>query len=554
MSLLPSELPPRSRPPAATSPEPDNEIELGALWQGVRKRLPWILGATALVTAGVYLWSRTQPDVYEASSSLVTVGSANTGGLGDLLVTASPLPQGALQEALQGPIVLGEIIRRIGVEASVAPEVRAELAADLQEQLQKRDLKTVELQSRLDPGGNGIYTVTAQAPTPQAATILTDLSAQALLDWDRGRALSSVERAERGLRAQLGEIDRQLAQDGLPQLERQTLVAARASAQRSLAQAGIQAQGAAGFLDLVAPAVVPLDRVAPKPTRNAVLAGLLTLLLGAGVAALRTVTDRTARSEDDLLMFGLPTLGSIPRLRRRDIVFSGIVRAAREAGLYEAVGFLRVNLLTRIGERSGQSVMVTSTVPGEGKSSLIATLADGLATSGKRVLIIDADMRRGTQQAVWDKYQHDHQWTQLVGEGGARTLQEALLDPGNVQVMEAEANLHLLPAGPGLQDSLGQLNRADLGARLAEWGKGYDLILIDSPPLLALADALVLGGQVDHVLLVVEEGKTSLQAVKQSLRRAQGGNLDILGFVLNKVVATSENRSYGYDYAPRLKD
>ncbi|CAM3278499.1 AAA family ATPase [Deinococcus saxicola] len=553
MSLLPSEMPPRSRPPAATSPEPDNEIELGALWQGVRKRLPWILGATALVTAGVYLWSRTQPDVYEASSSLVTVGSANTGGLGESLVTASALPQGALQEALQGPLVLGEIIRRIGLEASIAPEVRGELAADLQEQLQKRELKTVELQPRLDPGGNGIYTVTAQAPTPQAATILTDLSAQALLNWDRGRALSGVERAERGLRAQLAEIDRQLALDNLPQLERQTLVAARAGAQRSLAQAGIQAQGAAGFLELVAPAVVPLERVAPKPTRNAVLAGLLTLLLGAGVAALRTVTDRTARSEDDLLTFGLPTLGSIPRLRRRDVVFSGIVRAAREAGLYEAVGFLRVNLLTRIGERPGQSVMITSTVPGEGKSSLTATLADGLATSGKRVLIIDADMRRGTQQDVWDKYQRDHQWTQLVGVGGARTLQEALLDPGNVQVMEAEPNLHLLPAGPGLQDSLGQLNRADLGARLAEWGKGYDLILLDSPPLLALADALVLGRQVDHVLLVVEEGKTSLQAVKQSLRRAQGGNLDILGFVLNKVVATSENRSYGYDYAPRLK-
>ncbi|GGO20033.1 polysaccharide biosynthesis tyrosine autokinase [Deinococcus humi] len=522
--------------------------------QGIRRRLPWILGATVLVTVGVYVWSKTQPDVYEASSSLVTAGSANTGTLGDSLVTASALPQGALQEALQGPIVLGEIIRRVGAVPTIAPEVRRELSRDLQEQLQKRKLTSVELQPRLDPGGNGIYTVTAQAPTPQAAATLTDLSVEALLNWDRGRALSGIERAERGLRAQLVEIDRQLAQGGLPALERQTLVAARASAQRSLAQAGIQAQAATGFLELVAPAVVPLDRVAPKPTRNAVLAGLLTLLLGLGLAALRTVTDRTARSEDDLLTFGLPTLGSIPRLRRRDIVFSGIVRAAREAGLYEAVGFLRVNLLTRIGERPGQCIMVTSTVPGEGKSSLTATLADGLATSGKRVLIIDADMRRGTQQDVWDKYQRDHQWSQLVGVGGARTLQEALLDPSNVQVMQAEPNLHLLPAGPGMHDSLGRLNRADLGGRLAEWGRGYDLILIDSPPLLALADALVLGRHVDHVLLVVEEGKTSLQAVKQSVRRAQGANLDILGFVLNKVTATSESRSYSYDYAPRLRE
>lgn len=536
-----------------TSPEPDNEIELGALWQGIRRRLPWILGTSALIAAGVYVWSAAQPDVYEASSSLVTAGSANTGGLGETLVTASALPQGALQEALQGPVVLGEIIRRVGTVPTIAPEIRSGLASDLQEQLQKRKLTTVELQPRLDPGGNGIYTVTAQAASPEAAAVLTDLSVEALLNWDRGRALAGVERAERGLRAQLVEIDRQLTQGDLPALERQTLVAARASAQRSLAQAGIQAQGAAGFLELVAPAVIPLDRVAPKPARNAVLAGILALLLGAGMAALRTVTDRTARSEDDLLNFGLPTLGSIPQLRRRDIVFSGIVRAAREAGLYEAVGFLRVNLLTRLGEQAGQSVMITSTVPGEGKSSLTATLADGLASSGKRVLIIDADMRRGTQQDVWDKYERDHQWAQLVGTGGARTLQEALLDPGNVQVMEAEPNLHLLPAGPGMQDSLGQLNRSDLGALLATWGRNYDLVLIDSPPLLALADALVLGRHVSHVLLVVEEGKTSLQAIRQSLRRARNADLDILGFVLNKVVPTAANQTYSYDYAPRLR-
>ncbi len=483
----------------------------------------------------------------------MTAGSANIGGLGETLVTASALPQGALQEALQGPVVLGEIIRRVGTVPTIAPEIRSGLASDLQEQLQKRKLTTVELQPRLDPGGNGIYTVTAQAASPEAAAVLTDLSVEALLNWDRGRALAGVERAERGLRAQLVEIDRQLAQGDLPALERQTLVAARASAQRSLAQAGIQAQGAAGFLELVAPAVIPLDRVAPKPARNAVLAGILALLLGAGMAALRTVTDRTARSEDDLLNFGLPTLGSIPQLRRRDIVFSGIVRAAREAGLYEAVGFLRVNLLTRLGEQAGQSVMITSTAPGEGKSSLTATLADGLASSGKRVLIIDADMRRGTQQDVWDKYERDHQWAQLVGTGGARTLQEALLDPGNVQVMEAEPNLHLLPAGPGMQDSLGQLNRSDLGTLLATWGRNYDLVLIDSPPLLALADALVLGRHVSHVLLVVEEGKTSLQAIRQSLRRARNANLDILGFVLNKVVPTAANQTYSYDYAPRLR-
>lgn len=542
-------------PPDLPGQDTENEIDLGTLWQGVRRRLPWILLIAALLAGAVYVWSRLQPDVYEASSSLITTGNGNVGSLRDTLVTAAPLPEGALQEALQGPIVLGEVIRRVRQEDRLAPEVRVEIADDLQKELRTRRVRTLDLQSRLDPGGNGIYTVTAEGPTAQAATLLADITAQALLNWDRGRALQGVQRAENSLRAQLAEIDRQLRSDTLNDLERQTLVAARATAQRNLAQASIQAEGASGSLELVAPAVVPLKPVAPKPLRNAVLTALLVLLLGGGVAALQTVLDRTVRSEDDLLNFGLPTLGVIPRLRKRDVVFSGIVRAARQAGLYEAVGFLRVNLLTRLGAQSGKRVMISSTAPGEGKSSLTATLADGLATSGQRVLIIDADLRRGTQQDVWDKYEREHTWHQLSGTGGARTFQDALRHPDDVQVMEAEPDVHVLPAGPGIHDSLALLNRPDLGDLLQRWSQAYDVVLVDSPPLLAIADGLVIGKYVDAVLIVTEEGKTSLHAVRQALRRAQGAGVPILGFILNKVaVSAQEARTYGYGYAPRPKE
>ncbi|MDK2014163.1 MULTISPECIES: polysaccharide biosynthesis tyrosine autokinase [unclassified Deinococcus] len=543
---------------AQESPEPrEQEIEFGTLWNGVRRHLPVILLATGIISAGVYVLSRGQPDVFEATASLVTTGnSSNLGSGRDSVVTASPLPEGALQEALNGPTVLGRIITGLRETTRIPQELRTELADDLQRELQLREVKTLQLQNQLDFNGNGIYSVTARAGSPVAAKFLADLSAQALLDWDRGRALNGLERASQSLQAQLAEIDRQLAEGAQSDLERQTLVASRASLQRTLAQVDIQAKGATGSLELVSPAVEPLERIAPKPTRNAILAGLLTLLLGGGLAALRTVTDRTARSEDDLLSFGLPTLGSVPKLRRRDVVFSGIVRAARQAGLYEALGFLRVNLLTRLGTLKGQRIMISSTAPGEGKSSLTATLADTLANSGLRVLIIDADMRRGTQQDVWDKYESSHKWLQLSGEGGARTLQEALRAPGNVQVIEAEPGVHVLPAGPGLQDSMGLLNRAPLGQILDSWSSSYDLVLIDSPPMLALADGLILGRYVDQVLIVVEEGKTSLNAVKQTLRRAGNANVPILGFILNKVSASSQEAQgygYGYGYAPRKR-
>ena len=550
---------PTTRPSLPTPGEPasdvtEQEIDLSTLWGGIRRRLPWVLLTTALVSPAVYIWSKAQPNVYESSSSLVTVGAGGMPGVSDSLIRAAPLPEGTLQEALQGPVVLGDIVSRLKANPALSNTVRDEITKDLRKELQERELKTIEITSRLDMQGNGLYSVTAKGPTPASATLLADTAAQALLNWDRSRALSSLRRAEQSLRSQLAEIDRQLAASGLDDLERQTLIAARATAQRNLAQASIQTQGVTGSLELVAPAVEPLRPVAPKPTRNAILAGLLTLLLGIGIAALRTVTDRTVRSEDDLLAFGLPTLGTIPRLRQRDIVMSGIVRAARSAGLYEAIGFLRVNLLSQLAARPGQLIMITSTAPGEGKSSLTATLADGLAGSGQRVLLIDADLRRGTQQEVWDKYERQHRWLQLTGENGARTFQDALRQPENVQVMEAETNVHVLPAGPGLHDSLTLLNRADLGDLLRRWAQGYDLVLLDSPPLLAIADGLVMGKHVDGVVLLTEEGRTSLQMVRQALRRAQSSQLPMLGFILNKVTASSrEAYSYGYSYAPRSR-
>lgn len=304
----------------------------------------------------------------------------------------------------------------------------------------------------------------------------------------------------------------------------------------------------AGVLSPLSDAIAPLKPDSPKPLRNGVLAALLMLLAGSGVAALRTVLDRTVRNEDDLLALNLPTLASIPRLRQRDVVLQGIVRAARQAGLYEAVGFLRVNLLSALQNVSHPIVMITSTAPSEGKSSLTATLADGLASSGQRVLIIDADLRRGTQEAVWKKFNETGQWRQLTGSGGVRTTKEALLNPENVQVLQVEDNVDMLPAGQSLHDSLSILNQTDLRQAFELWRQHYDMVIIDSAPLLALADGLVMGKHADGVVMITEFGRTNIQAVKSALRRAERGGLKMLGAVVNKADA-KENESYGYSYS-----
>ncbi|PNY79898.1 polysaccharide biosynthesis tyrosine autokinase [Deinococcus koreensis] len=528
----------------------EQEIDLSLLWRGIQRRLPWILGTALLLALGTFLWSRAQPTVYESSASLIASNNqSQDAALGTALIKAPPLPEGAVPQALLSTQVITPLIASIGRSPDIEPAEKARLSARITQELREQRLRTVTLTSRLDGGGNGIYSIRARARTAKAAQALADLGSAALLNWDRSRALENVRRAQAGFRAQLAQVDSQLSAATAQgtNVERQTLIARRANIQGNLTQVTLLEDSVAGILSPLSSAVEPLRPVAPKPLRNSVLAGLLGLLLATGVASLLTLLDRTIRSEDDLLAQNAPTLAVIPRLRQRDIVLSGIVRAARQAGLYEAIGFLRVNLMSSLAGKPHAVVMISSTAPGEGKSSLTATLADGFASSGQRVLIIDADLRRGTQAAVWKKYDEGGQWHQLSGIGGVRTTREALLSPENVQVLQVEENVDMLPAGLSVHDSLAVFNQADVSRALKLWSERYDIVLLDSAPLLALADGLVLGAHADAVLMVTEYGRTNAQAVRSAMRRAERAGLNVLGFVINKSDAR-EGKGYGYSY------
>lgn len=537
----------------------EQEIDLSVLWRGIRRRIWWILGISALLGLATYLWSRSQAPIYAASASLISSGNAQAMSdptLGGGLVKASPLPEGAVQQAMQSTLVIQPLIASIQADADISADEKSRLIINLNKELSEQRLRTVTLNSRIDQysGGSGIYTLTAKARSATVAARIANLASQALRDWDTQRAQENIRRIEAGYRAQLGQIDQQLSamkqQSGV---EYQTLIARRASVQASLTNATILADSVTGVLSRLSDAVPPTQPQSPKPMRNAVLAGLLGLLLSTGVVALMTILDRTIRNEDDLLSLNLPTLATIPRLRQRDIVFSGIVRAARQAGLYEAIGFLRVNLLTALHGQANPIIMITSTAPGEGKSSITATLADGFAASGQRVLVIDADLRRGTQESLWKKFNETGHWKQLTGTGGVRNTREALENPEAVQVLEVEPNVDMLPAGPGIHDSLSVFNQVDLPNALQLWRHNYDIVLVDSAPLLALADGLVVGKHVNAVVMVCEYGKTNIQAMRSALRRAERAGLKIFGAIINKSDAREE-RSYGYSYSYRSRN
>ncbi|WP_245557658.1 polysaccharide biosynthesis tyrosine autokinase [Deinococcus peraridilitoris] len=532
-----------------SAPRPD-EIDLRQVFQALRRHAPLIALTSALAAGGTFLLSKQQAPVYRATTS-VMAGSNEAGNslINNTLVTAPPLPQGALQEALHSRRVVGAVLE--GLEKTdLPPDVVAVIRRDLQNELADNVFRRFTVKARLDPQQRGVYEISATGSSPEAARTLAEVGVTALLDWDTARAQAGVSRARRSVQAQLRDTTARLQAAPAGSLDRQSLIAARGQLLQNLSQVTVLEAAASGTLSLVAEPVAPRRPVAPRPTRNAALAGLLALFLSSGLALLSDSLRRRVNGTDDLLALGLPVLGQLPLVQRKHLQ-GGFVAASESGPLYESVGFLRINLLSVLPGDRQRRLVVSSAHASEGKSSLTAALAANLASGGLRVLVIDADLRRPTQFKVWAPEQ-----TELVALPGAQagqapvaTLSGAFLQPEAAHAVRVSEGVDLLPAGKGARggEATNILNQPALPKLLERWAAGYDVVLIDSPPMLSLPDTLSLARNADGVLLVVEAGKTRLSDVERSLENARTAGVGVLGLALNKL---PRNRSsyYGYGY------
>jgi capsular exopolysaccharide synthesis family protein len=527
------------------------ELSTSTFWRSFRTLLPFILGIALLGAGLMYIWQRAKPPVYESFASVVA-----TSGISDYDKTSNrvpALPEAAVREALRGPDVITEIIGTLDQNKTLPSKIRAEMTSRLQNEFRARQLSSLQISADLDfTGTSGLYVITSTAPTAQGAAILADTAVNALISWDARRGQGNLDQVKRGLLAQIAALEGQV-RTTTDATERTTISANLRTARTELSQVEVAAAGIRGAFSRVAGAVAPVLPASPKPLRSAIVVFTVVVLLGTLLSLFSALNDRTLHVEEDLLGFEVPTLGVLPRLSRREILLKGFVRTARQAGLYEAIGFLRINLEGRLQGARGRCILISSTIPGEGKSSVTAALADGLASDGQKVLIIDSDLRRGTQGAIWSKYDPAATWKTLKGEGSARNFQQVVADPSNVAVLTARENVDVLPAGPGLHDTISLLNTPGVGDLIEELKGHYDFVIIDSPPLLVLADGLVVGKYTDGVVVVTEASKTSLQNVKRVLRRADSANIEILGFVINKVRKDSSN-AYYYNYQSRTSN
>jgi len=290
-------------------------------------------------------------------------------------------------------------------------------------------------------------------------------------------------------------------------------------------------------ITLLQQALIPGSPYTPKVPLNLAIGALVGLALGIGVAALREILDTRVRNERDVAQLtDAPLIGGIAfdaKTPENPLVVRDDPRSPRA----ESFRTLRTNLqFLNIGE-TARSFVVTSSIPGEGKSTMAANLAIVLALAGKKVIVIDADLRKPKLAA----------YLGLEGGAGLTDILVGRSEPNDVIQRWGDTNLYVLPAGkipPNPSELLGSSAMVSLIRGLE---KSFDTVLFDTSPLLPVTDAAILSKNTSGALLVVAAGRTHKNQVRGAVTALQNVGANLAGVVVT-MLPTKGADSYGYSY------
>ena len=307
-------------------------------------------------------------------------------------------------------------------------------------------------------------------------------------------------------------------------------------------------------LQVVERADVPKLPVRPRKARTVTLSLLLGLFLGVGFAFLFEYLDDTVRTPEDLEeRVGIPVLGFVPDMDSKGVSmdgfsFRGTVSLVEPASsVAEAYRNIRTSLFFSAPAGETKVLVVTSGGPGDGKTTTATNLALIIAQSGKRVLLVDADFRKPAVHKVFGLDSKVGLSSVLVGQAGLEeAVEKAHHDGGVVE------NLDILAAGPRPPSPAELLDSEAMRRFLKEARDRYDRIVVDTPPVLVVADASIVSGMADGVVLVVKSATNTRSLAARARQHLEGVKARILGGVLNDVIVSrlgyyySDYRYYGY--------
>lgn len=291
-------------------------------------------------------------------------------------------------------------------------------------------------------------------------------------------------------------------------------------------------------------ATPPTAPYAPRVAFYTLLGAFVGLLIALGAVALLEYMDNSVKADSDYLDLTsaplLTTIGAIPNLRPGgNQVY--VVSEPRSPSA-EAIRMLRANLEFASAGKQIDTLAITSSSPGEGKSTVSANLAVVMAQAGLRTIMIDADLRKPTQHKIFS-IPNDKGLTRLLTHPDERWQESA--------TRVAVPNLWLIPSGPVPPNPADLLSIDSFPQLLKRIAAEADIIILDTPPVLAVSDPLVVARNTDAVLLVAKSGQTRRDALRHSAEALQKGNMRLLGIVLNQQRSKDGMGYYYYEgYGP----
>lgn len=497
----------------------------------------WLFAVGVLLAGGTaYLVSSALPKVYKAQVTLL-VGQSRSSSSVDYndLLASQRISQTYANLATTGPI-LAQVIADAGLQ--VTPD-------------EFRDAVTAEAAR-----DSTLVTVTVQDGDPQRAADLANAIAAQMIAASgtvygknsqvEGFISSQTEATQLQIEETQAEIDRLTALPLRTSAQDQQLAALNvqvANLRQSYA-ALVQLSGSsANALTVVDPATPPREPSSPRVLLSTLLAALVGLLIALGIAYTLEYLDDTVKSSEDVeAATGLATLGTVIKMKG-DGGRSEIYRLATllypRGPAAEAYRTLRTNLEFAAVDEPVRTLLVTSSIPGEGKTTTASNLAVAFAQAGRRVILLDADLRKPGVHKVFD----------LPNAAGLTSLlrtDDVAIDDV-VQATEEE-RLHVITTGllpPNPAELLGSNRMKTILERLVA---AADLVIVDSPPLQAVTDAAILSAITDGTLLVIDAERTRRGAAGHGREALAKADARVLGVALNRISARAGSNYVYYDY------
>lgn len=295
-------------------------------------------------------------------------------------------------------------------------------------------------------------------------------------------------------------------------------------------------------LDIVEPSVVPTTPInGDGPLRNGLLGAVFGLVATAGVAYFIEYLDDTVKTTEDVeRVLNIPALAAVSRIDTiKNSGDSIVVNEETFSPNAEAYRILRTNIQFSMPQSDFTTLLVTSSINSEGKSMTAANLAIAIAQTNKRVILIDADLRRPSQHRIF----------KIPNRLGlSNLLLNQKVDLEEILARRQVGNLRVLSSGPLPPNPAELVGSTQMKALLEQLKAHADMVIIDSPPLLAVADASILATQVDSTMLVLESGRTRSKICQRGQAVLAQVGIKPIGVVLNKYEPQQDKSGYYYYY------